>query len=73
MHLQPSLLGGGCEDVEPWSGCAWLQIICTASEIAFVPDQSDMAITETTACTVIILKAAVFMRIRCRHASVCST
>ena len=46
MHLQPSLLGGGCEEMEPWSGCAWLQIMYIASEIAFLPDQGDIAITK---------------------------
>ena len=46
MHLQPSVLGGGCEEMEPWSGCASLQIMYTASEIAFLPDQGDIAITK---------------------------
>ena len=32
--------------MEPWSGCAWLQIMYTASEIAFLPDQGDIAITK---------------------------
>ena len=49
MHLQPSLSGGGCEEMEPWSGCAWLQIMYTASEICISAqtgrlnaDQGDM-------------------------------
>ena len=27
--------------MEPWSGCVWLQIMFTPSEIVFLPDQGD--------------------------------
>ena len=32
MHLHPSLLGGGFEEMEPWIGFTWLQIIFIASD-----------------------------------------